>query len=543
MGKKRRNSINRNKEQTTLNYTTVDEEPNTNVSYPYGLIRTVRHYLDFIGLMRYLRSLKKKGVRLDLIVLALCAFTLYESNSIDACSKWLEDPRIRREIGFRKDEDVSQKTIDRAVERFSDNREGILRALYEGVVSKFEMDDYDITMDGSAVIIHGPKSAMASLGYPRDGKPGDLQVQFMVAILSQLDIPVYVKPFVGNAPDERQYAEAMPEIRALIDGKRFDQLEEYKKQGMELQSLVALTKVATTIIADNGAASKENSDRAKKLGFERLTRVKMNASDDKHIVENILEFEYIEEEGVMCYTHTYDNSKRTTYLICSPELLKRKVKTAVASVRRGAAIYEDMLKNGVKKSKVVKVRKIPGIDVYYDVVLRERWLPFSERQINLEGREKAGIRAGFFKLESSVQLTPAEAISIYRNRAIVEQTISSLKRVTGIKPLRVWSEKSIEGSMVLAILAEAAISMARYCLKSRYKPVDVRSGHRVETHVPSTRTIVQDLSHLTLTRSKVRKGPWDACLSNWTPLCEAVFADIGAHESSEWGSKKVPLPA
>ena len=55
-------------------------------------------------------------------------------------------------------------------------------------------------MDESAVVLNGPKSTIAADGYQRDGRKGDLQVQFIVAIPSQLGIPAYVKPFVGIYP-------------------------------------------------------------------------------------------------------------------------------------------------------------------------------------------------------------------------------------------------------------------------------------------------------------------------------------------------------
>lgn len=542
--RRRRSDLNKKKtEQTALTYSSVDEAPNSNVSYPYGLIRTIKHYLQLIGLTRYLKSLKRTGPRLDLIVVALCAYTLHATNSMDACSRWLEDPRIKRSLGFRYDDIVSQKTIQRAVEKLGEHREDILQHLYQGILSRFEIDDYDIIMDGSAVVMHGPKSALAALGYPRDGRACDLQVQFMVAILSQLGIPVYIKPYIGNASDEAQYADAMPEIKALVSDKKFQSLEAYKDKGVELSALATLAKAATTIIADNGAASKENAERAEKLGFDRLTRVKINASDEKDIREHLEDFKLIVDEGVMCYTKHYKSSDRTTFLFCSPDLLLRSVKSATSSVRRGAAVYNDLKENGIRSSKVIKVRKIPGVDVTFGIVLNDPWLPFSERQINILGREKAGPRAGFFKLESSCEMTPEEAIRKYRHRAIVEQTISSLKRVTGIKPLRVWSDKSVTGSMVLALLAEAAVSMARYCLGKHHRPVDPRSGRRQEAHTPSTATMARELSHLTLTRYRGSEGPWDSQLSNWTPLCEAVFEDIHLHEAPEWGDSKVPLTA
>ena len=50
--------------QTKLAATALDESTNDNLSVPYGLIRTVRHYLEFVGVLSYIRGLKSKGVRL-----------------------------------------------------------------------------------------------------------------------------------------------------------------------------------------------------------------------------------------------------------------------------------------------------------------------------------------------------------------------------------------------------------------------------------------------------------------------------------------------
>ena len=46
--------------QTKIAATAVEEKPNDNLSVPYGLIRTVRHYLEFVGILRYIRGLETK---------------------------------------------------------------------------------------------------------------------------------------------------------------------------------------------------------------------------------------------------------------------------------------------------------------------------------------------------------------------------------------------------------------------------------------------------------------------------------------------------
>ena len=530
--------------QTTLSATFVDEEPNDNRTFPYGLLRTVKHYLDFIGLTGFVRGLKRDtrtAIRLDLILVALITYTLYADNSMDACAEWLRDPTVRSIIGFKRKDVISQKTLDRGLEKLGQHREAILERLWKGVTERFEIDDYDVAVDGSAVVLYGPKSDMGALGYPRDGRGGDLQVEFTVAVLVQLGIPVYVRPFKGNTSDEEQYREAIPEILSLVRGNGITALEEYKQRALGLGSLVTLAKVGVCLIADNGAASKENIDRTVMLGAEMITRTKLNQSDDRIIVDRSEEFAYLPREEMMCYKHTFASSGRTNYLFCSAGLFMASLKRSTNAMRREVELYRDLRDNGIRRSKVVSIRRIMGVEVECTIDLKEIDLDgYDDDGITTKVVEKLGIRAGFFKLTSTVDLPMEEALLRYRRRAIVEQTISSLKRISGIKPLRVWSDDSIEGSMVLALLSEAVLAMARYCVGKRYRHVDRRSGSRRESYLPSTRMMVRELGHLTLTRFRDGKGRADANLSNWTELTEAIFSDIHLHESPEWGSNKVP---
>lgn len=214
--------------QTKIAATAVEEKPNDNLSVPYGLIRTVRHYLEFVGILRYIRGLKTKGVRLVLIVVAMCTYTMYASNSMNACAEWLENPAVRRQLGFSAKEEVSQRTLNRALEILGQNREGIITELWNGIRSRFEIDDYDINLDGSAVVLYGPKSDYAEKGYGRDKNRGKMQVEFMVAQLASLGIPIYIKPYKGSVSDEEQYRDCVPELAGLISGEGLHALDGMK---------------------------------------------------------------------------------------------------------------------------------------------------------------------------------------------------------------------------------------------------------------------------------------------------------------------------
>lgn len=93
--------------QTQVAATATDETPNDIKSVPYGLIATVRHYLEFVGLMDYLRGLKANGVRLDLMEVALCSYTMHTSNSMNACVEWLKDSAISMLLGFSSEDEIS----------------------------------------------------------------------------------------------------------------------------------------------------------------------------------------------------------------------------------------------------------------------------------------------------------------------------------------------------------------------------------------------------------------------------------------------------
>ena len=186
--------------------------------------------------------------------------------------------------------------------------------------------------------------------------------------------------------------------------------------------------------------------------------------------------------------------------------------------------YED---GHFRKSDFVTVKRNVLADVEVKVSLQTK---FSFDEGEREGiiEEIMGTRAGIFKLESSEQLTPSEASDKYRARATVEHLIHSLKRVTGLKPLRVWSESSIRGSMMLALLSETAIAMARYEMEGNTRTIEERGRRKTVTEKPNTESIVWSLGHLTLTRMIEKGRRKQAIYSNWNPISKEIFGNIRA---------------
>ena len=124
------------------------------------------------------------------------------------------------------------------------------------------------------------------------------------------------------------------------------------------------------------------------------------------------------------------------------------------------------------------------------------------KKANITGRE------GFFCLMSSKNLTLKEALFLYREKDSVEKIMHSLKNEVNIKPLRVWSDNSIYGALLIGYLAHLIISLIRY--------------DEPELKSFSTKFIKISLSNLTVTIEKLKKYKKRRIYSNFDPINELI---------------------
>ena len=283
---------------------------------------------------------------------------------------------------------------------------------------------------------------------------------------------------------------------------------------------------AQWIVIDNGGASKYNTDLICGLGHEYITRKKLNESDKNRSKDET--WEYV-EPGVWCHKNTFDRSKRTTYLYFNEALYGLKRRNAVKRFERRMEVTRKVMEGKIPKSEMVQTKDLPFVDFDVTVTVQNVLSDFTEEDREREIKRMMGRSPGIFKLESSSELTPKQALDLYRERVVIEHTISSIKQVSGIKPLRVWRKASVIGSMVLALLVEAVLSMARFDLR----PVKTKKRkHGVERIVdtkPSTNTIKESLRHLTVTRIKEKDGSIKLVYSNWEPISVEIFEALEHH--------------
>jgi len=276
---------------------------------------------------------------------------------------------------------------------------------------------------------------------------------------------------------------------------------------------------------DNGGASGDILDFIMRNGNRCLTRVKMNISDDEQIRYEADRWEYV-EDGVCCLRHTFGSSDRTMYIFFTADNMMRSYNTAERQVDRMIDAICTFEKGKFRKADLVTVRR--NVVAYIDVtVFVQTRFPYKgEEERNALILSLLDVRSGKFNLESSEQLKPVEALNKYRERSAVEHLIHFLKRITGLKPMRVWKESSIRGSMILALLSETTIVMARYELREDRMETGGNGDMVVADFRPSTESMFWSSGQLTVCRIVEKDKRKHAVHSNWDAVFRDVFADI-----------------
>ena len=119
-------------------------------------------------------------------------------------------------------------------------------------------------------------------------------------------------------------------------------------------------------------------------------------------------------------------------------------------------------------------------------------------------------REGFFCLKSNRNLTLKTALEIYREKDSIEKIFDSLKNEISIKPLRVWSDDSIYGAIILGFIVQLFISLMRYDFKEL--------KHR------STKFIKKSLKNLTLTVKFKKNGIKEHIFANFDKINSLIVA-------------------
>ena len=224
--------------------------------------------------------------------------------------------------------------------------------------------------------------------------------------------------------------------------------------------------------------------RANKMQY--VTAKKLNKSDDKIIAD----FNKYSPETIDSIDGIYGFKKIKTssvnYYYFSEKLQKEQLRSRSRKILRQIQEAKDLQTILDDKKKIPKRFRINNklIDVTYSFQTKLTELSDDEAIKLLEKKIITG-REGFFCLRSSENLTVRDVLQTYRKKDSIEKIIHSLKNEIEIKPLRVWTDDSIYGAIIIGFIAQLFISLMRYEFP--------------ELRHTSTKFIKKSISNLTVT--------------------------------------------
>jgi len=439
-------------------------ETNNNISFPIGTAIAVQKYTQKLNLLKIFSKFKQRGISLPNLVDSLISYRLTENQSLTKASDWINRTDVLEEFSLKPFE---QRTLFRAIETIGKNYDEVILNLQDELFSHYDFSHTDINMDWSSLILWGDKASLGKYGYSRDHRPDKKQITFGVAELRKpINVPIGLTIAKGNLNDQNHFQ------------KTFDQVKDR-------------LKVGSTIIFDKGANSKDNLNSviANKMRF--LTAKKLNKSDDRLIKRFWeLDLKLIDmSKGIHGFKQEFPTRKNYFFFSKSlqVEQLESKIRKSSRQFEEAKEIQQSINSNK-KLPKKYQVNN-PLVDITYSFQTK---LPFLSEEEAFECVKKASItgREGFFCLTSSENLTLKEALFLYREKDSIEKIIHSLKNEICIKPLRVWSDDSIYGALLIGYLAQLIISLIRY------------DNENLKT--VSTKFIKISLSNLTVTIEKLK---------------------------------------
>ena len=454
---------------------TYDIIPNDNICFPIGTIFAVQDQYNKLGLHRVFGKFKSKGRNLNSLLMALVSYKLTENFSISRASKWINHKEILDIFDLERFE---ERTLFRALEIIGMNLEEIIADIQDCLFHEYNFEHTNINLDWTSLILYGDKSILGKYGYSRDHRPDKKQITIGVSELADpINIPIGITVEKGNVNDQKHFK------------KTYSQVNERLEEG-------------SRIVFDKGAHSKNNIDLILTDKMKYLTAKKLNKSDDKRIKKfDKSKAELLDpEKGVYGLKFVKPNS--TDYFYFSETLQKQQLESKARKALKKLQEAKEIQKSIDEDNQLPMKFKIDNvlIDISYSYQTKLEELNEEDALKLVESTVITG-REGFFCIKSNENLTLEQALQTYRRKDSIEKIFHSLKNEIEIKPLRVWSDASIYGAIIVGYIAQLFISLMRYELK--------------ELKTTSTKFIKNSLMNLTVTVDYMKNGAKNLIYANF----------------------------
>ena len=461
--------------------------PNKNICVPIGSMLAVQYFYEKLNFSDTFNKHKSKGLDLNSLLIGLVSYKLTENFSIKEAGKWLNQEEILELLNL---ESFHEKVLYRTLETQGRNKEKILSDILGSLFSVYGFEETDINLDWTSIVLHGTKSKLGKYGYSRDHRPDKPQITVGVSELKKpINIPIGITVNKGNVLDLQHFPDTYNQVKSRL-------------------------KEGSLIVFDKGANTADNIKIIQKDEMGYLTSMKLNASDDKIIEKFDPEKAELVDSKKSIYGIKITKPSSIKYFYFSESLQKKqlesKARTILKKLQEAKEIQEVITKNKKLPKKFRINNELIEIDYSFRTKLEEL---SDEEAIELLKSSIISGREGFFCLKSNKNLTLEEALETYREKDSIEKIFDSLKNEIQIKPLRVWSDYSIYGAILLGFIAQLFISLMRY----EFEEIKRRS----------TKFIKKSLKNLTLTIKFVKNGIKNYIFANFDKINSLIVTKMG----------------
>ena len=473
----------------TLLKTQENIKPNPNKTFPIGTIQTVKQVFEELHLPGILNDLKHRGHNLSGLITGLVSHKLTEDMSVKQCHQWMNNnPLLLKELRL---DTFGKDALYRGLGKIGENRHYILHHILHVLKKEYGVGLDMAFMDWTSIHFEAQLSSLIRYGKSRDHRPDRPQVTIGLAQdeLTKLPVGLTIQP--GNVNDQTHFK------------KTFNQI----KPGL---------RTGSCLIFDAGASGNPNLDLIESNKMKYLSRMRLNQSDvNKHLnTFNKRKWRRVVtgNRNEEVYGKEIMFPSRTKYMYFFQMLY---TDVMVNRRKRLEKEYDEALKLQKTVQSNKKPRKKYRNSNHFLLTHLAYTFPLTglsrEEAIACALRQSITGKEGFFVLVSNKDFSLHEALIFYREKDCVEKLINSMKNEIHLRPTRVWRQEEIDGSILIAFLAQLVIGMLRY------KHTSLR---RV-----STKFIMQSLKNFALTIIVGKNGVKRRVFSNFDWINTLIFCE------------------
>ena len=413
----------------------------------------------------------------------------------------------------------------------------------EGRLAKRHLKSGDVVLyDLSSTYVEGEHCPLAKRGYSRDGKPGNLQVEF--GLLTNAEgTPVAIEAFAGNTGDPSTF---MGQVAKVKERFRVDEVVWVADRGMLTGAQVAKLQE----IAGNHWVTALRAPSIKQL--VEAGSIQLSLFDTQNLAE-VSDPRYPGERLVVCFNPLLEEKrakKREDMLLATEKELAKvgaMVERGVAGGRaglKGAAAIGERVGRVVNKFEMAK---------HFTRTVTDTSFTYAR---NAESIAAEAVLDGFYVLRTNVskeRLDTPGVVLAYKSLAQVERAFRHFKLADlEVRPIYHYTEGRVRAHLLLCMLAYLVQRTMQQALApllfvdetppERPDPVAPaprseaakrkdQTKRTVDGHpVQSFRTLLAHLATLTRNRVVPRGADSKAAftmITQSTPFQERVFSLLG----------------